>query len=417
LERKGPSVLRCKGFCFFISGQLVTNTGVCMQTVALQWVVYQQTGSAFLMALAYAFQYIPMLLFSPFAGVFTDRFDKRKVLLITQSLQMLQSLLLGVLALAGDIVIWQLLLLQAFLGTVMALDMPLRHAFHVEMVGKDNIIQAVGMNFSVYFLGKIAGSALAGVILTTLPAGMCFLLSGAGFLATLFPLSVIRSYASLIRPRRERVLHEVSEGLRYIFSKRSLFEAVVCMVILSVFTMNLDVIAPVFSEQVFGRGAGGYSVMSTAVGIGSSAASLAYLFAGRALTRRSVLFVSSGALYVFFVCTGFWADFSAALVSLAFIGFFQVLSMIVCNSLVQVHSSDVFRGRTLSVYMLVQNGVPPAGNLLTGLVVQGFGARSVFLLCGAVAVVFLLPVLFAKRRDGGLPPDALAHTDTGAPGT
>jgi len=388
----GLKIFKCKNYNLFQAGQFVTIIGNCMQSVALQWFVYQLTNSSLGLGLLLVFQYTPILIVSPFAGIFVDRFDKKKLLLATQFFQMAQAFLLAFLVISGHVTVESIYLLAAFLGVISAFDMPVRHSFHIDLVGKDTIIEAVGLNWTVYFTAKIIGSALAGSCLVTVGAGICFLLNGIGFSATVISLLIIKTHCKSTRTNHNSVLHEMRMGYQYIRNNRVLSGTIFEMLIVGVFVMNVDVIAPVFAEKVLSQTAGGYSILYSAFSFGSLLGALILLMAGTKLTNTTVLLLSAFLLGSLFVITSFANEYFISIILLAFIGFFQITFMMNANSMIQITTSDEFRGRVLSIYTLVQCGTSPFASLFTGIALERLTPNAVFLWAGTLALIFLMVI-------------------------
>ena len=222
---KSFPALKYKYFRYFLAGQCVSLMGTWMQRTAQQWVFYSITKSAFLLGVLGVFQFTPMLLFSLFAGVFVDRFPKKKLLLITQFLQMMQAFIFAILIWSGNIKYWHVLILAGIYGIVQTFDMPTRQAFFIELVGKDDLISAIGMNSTVVNIARILGPALSGIILLKLGSVFCFLINGVSFIAVLISLISIKSYYASIRKAKCNIIEDITNGLKYIKSQKIIFTA------------------------------------------------------------------------------------------------------------------------------------------------------------------------------------------------
>lgn len=401
MKRRFPA-LQHKNFRYFLSGQCISLVGTWMQRAAQQWVVYDMTHSPFILGLVGVFQFTPMLLLSLFAGVFVDRFPKKKLLLVTQTIQMFQAFILAALLWSGHIQYWHVLIMAGFLGLVNTFDMPTKHTFFIELVeGKEDLVSAIGLNSTIVNLARITGPALGGLFLSYAGAAWCFFVNGLSFIAVIIGLVKIKSKVVHIRAERKDVLYEITDGLKYIFSKKVLSEAVISMLIVGTVAMNSDIIIPVFVKQVLKQEAAAYGIMLSAMGLGSLAGSLIFAVGKRGGFGRGVLVKSAFMLCFFLVATGLMPNYYLALVSLAAVGLFSMIFMATVNSTIQMNASDAYRGRAVSVYTLVFTGTTPIGNFFTGLVNQKFGPGISFISSGVICGILML-LLIVLSRDKGM---------------
>jgi MFS family permease len=384
--------LKHKNFRYFLAGQCVSLMGTWMQRTAQQWVVYQLTKSPFILGLVGVCQFTPMLLFALFAGVLADRFPKKGFLMVTQTVQMIQAFILAALLWSGQVQYWHILILAGFLGLANTFDMPVRQSFYIELVGKDDLVSAIGLNSTVMNVGRITGPAVAGLFLSYFGAPLCFLANGLSFIAVLAGLFHIKSYTVNIREKTNDIIREITDGLRYIFSKRILAEAVSAMLIVGTLAMNSDVIIPVFARVTLQQQASGYSLMLTAMRIGSLIGSLLFASQRECDLVERMLFKSAMMLSLFLIITGLVHNYYLALLSLAGVGFFNIIFMATVNSTIQLNSNDEYRCRTMSVYSLVLTGTSPLGNFFTGFVTEKLGPNISFFSSGffTMALIFIV---------------------------
>jgi len=379
-----------KNFRYFLSGQCISLMGTWIQRTAQQWVVYEITKSAFILGLVGVFQFTPMLLFSLFAGVFVDRFPKKKMLIVTQVLQMIQAFVLAALIWSGNAKYWYILILAGFLGLVQTFDMPIRQSFFIELVGKESLVSAIGLNSTVVNACRIAGPAFAAVFLSYFGSAICFFVNGLSFIAVIIGLLNIKAYSVNIRQKEKNIIYDIKDGLKYVFSSRVLFNAVISMLIVGTIAMNSDVLIPVFAKEVLKQQATGYSFMFSSMGIGSLLGSLIFASSKKGQFGKQMLFKSSIMLAIFSVTTGFSHNYYLSLLNVAGIGFFSMIFMTTVNSTIQLNSSDEYRGRAMSLYTLFLSGSTPIGNLLTGTITQKFGADICFIFNGILTGALIL---------------------------
>ncbi|MFT8315884.1 MAG: MFS transporter [Clostridium sp.] len=393
---KSFPALKYKYFRYFLAGQCVSLMGTWMQRTAQQWVFYSITKSAFLLGVLGVFQFTPMLLFSLFAGVFVDRFPKKKLLLITQFLQMMQAFIFAILIWSGNIKYWHVLILAGIYGIVQTFDMPTRQAFFIELVGKDDLISAIGMNSTVVNIARILGPALSGIILLKLGSVFCFLINGVSFIAVLISLISIKSYYASIRKAKCNIIEDITNGLKYIKSQKIIFTAVMLMLVVGTFAFNNEVIIPVYVKEVLHKSAGAYSTLLTASGVGALIGSVK--FASNTRRKSNIIFISALILSMCLVIQGFVHTYYISIFILAIYGFFNIIFMASVNSTIQINSSDEYRGRAVSVYSLVLVGSTPIGNLFAGTIGEHLGANASFLFCGLVTLILMFFVVFKLKK-------------------
>ncbi|ATW26200.1 MFS transporter [Candidatus Formimonas warabiya] len=396
LGRTFPALTH-KNFRYFWFGQCLSLMGTWMQRTAQQWLVYTITKSAFLLGVLGVAQFGPMLIFSLFAGVFADRYPKKSVLLFTQAALMIQAFILAVLVLSGHIYYWQVLILAAILGLVSTLDMPTRHSFIIELVGRKDLTNALALNSSIVNLARIIGPALAALLMANVGAGFCFFLNGISFIPVLIGLYLIRPQQITIVKRTENMLKSIADGFKYIIRKPVLSCAVLTVLDVGTFAMNTNVLFPVFADQVLHKGVHGYGFLLSAMGIGSLVGALLVATQVRTDPKRRTMFASSLIIAALLIMIFFIHSYFLAVIVIGGIGFFNIIFMNTVNSTLQLNSNDEYRGRTMSFYSLSLGGTTPIGNLFVGGFTQKFGPSVGFLMCGAVTGIFILMIIGRTR--------------------
>lgn len=389
--------LQYRNFRLFLFGQSVSLVGTWMQRTAEYWLIYELTGSPFLVGLLGVFQYTPMLLFSLFAGVFADRFHKRDLLIFTQFIQMVESFILAGLWWSGNLVYWHIFLMGSILGLAQAFDNPTRQSFFIDLVGKKALSCAIGMNSTIVNLAKIAGPGIGGVFIYYFGAGACFFVNGLSFLAVIISLIKISVVNDYVRAKGKNIYNEIFDGLSYIYNNKTLFKVFLIMFVVCVIAQNSMVIIPIFAKDVLQSSVDGYSFLLMAMGLGSLVGSL--FFAGKKIggDEGRTLFKYALLLSGFLALTGLGRSFWQAGACLFGFGFFNMLFMATANSTIQLNSTNEYRGRTMSVYSLVFIGTTPLGNFLAGLATDNYGAAVTFLSCGLLTAVCIV-LLFTHHR-------------------
>lgn len=368
-----------------------------MQNIGQAWLVLQLTDSAYKLGIVSALQFVPVLLLSVFAGPFVDRFPKRKVLLFTQTSLMVLALALALLTYFNVVQYWHILVLAFLLGLINTLDNPTRQSFIIELVGKEDLMNGIALNSSVFNLARILGPAVAGLLIGVIGIAPCFFVNAASFLAVIAGLWLIRVPDRVTKSERN-VLQETLEGLRYIRSKRLILLPLVLLGLISAFVMNFNVLIPVFAKQELGGEAVDYGLLMTAMGVGSFIAALNLAARSKAGPRMKVVLWGAIGMSLIELILGFEKQYLLAAVTLLAEGFFSITTTATINTTVQLNSDDAVRGRVMSVYSLVFGGVTPIGSLFAGSVSQALGAGRTFIISGVIGVLSVAVVAALYRR-------------------
>ncbi|HEY4588399.1 MAG TPA: MFS transporter [Thermoanaerobaculia bacterium] len=384
--------LEHRNYRLFFSGQSISLIGTWMTRIAASWLVYRLTGSALLLGLVGFAGQIPSFLLAPFAGVLVDRWNRHRLLVITQVLAMLQSAGLAVLTLAGIINIWHVLALSLFQGVINAFDMPGRQAFVIEMVERrEDLPNAIALNSSMVNAARLVGPSIGGVIIAAVGEGWCFALDAVSYLAVIASLLLMRLGPETRRVRKEsKVLHELREGWRYVAGSAPIRSILLLLALVSLVGMPYTVLMPVFASTVLHGGPHTLGFMMAAVGVGalSGAVFLAnrrtVLGLGKIIPMMSALF---GAGLIGFSLSRVLA---LSLVLLLFTGIGFMVQMAASNTLLQTLVEDDKRGRVMSFYTMAIMGVTPFGSLLAGGLAHRVGAPSTLLFGGIGCILAAL---------------------------
>jgi MFS family permease len=391
--------LRSRNYRLFFFGQLVSMIGTWMQTVALGWLVYSITGSPTQIGLITAVQFVPTLVASMPGGLIADRFDKRKVLVWTQTAFALQAALLAGLALAGLATLPVLYALALVQGAITTVDNPTRQAFVTEMVGRGDLANAVALNSAMFNMARILGPAIGGLLIEAVGTTTCFVLNAVSFLAVIAGLLAMRSADLQRSAPAPRAPRQLRDGLRYIWEEPTL-RLVLCMVaLIGTFAMNFQVVLPVVAKQVFGGTAGTYGLLSAFIGIGSLLGAL--MAASRARPTIRLLAISSLAFGVTMLADAVAATLALEMAALVLTGMASITFMASANATLQLTSRPEMRGRVMAVYMLLFLGSTPIGGPLVGWISAQWGARWSLAVGGVAcigAAALTVPRLRRARR-------------------
>ncbi|MFI0470979.1 MFS transporter [Saccharopolyspora sp. 5N102] len=399
--------LRERNYRYYASGQVVSLTGTWMQRAAQDWLVLELSGgSPAALGVAVALQFAPTLLLTLWAGVIADRFDKRRMLVATQSALGACGLVLGLLDVTGVVLLWHVYLLCFVLGCFAAVDAPVRQSFVVEMVGAQQLTNAVALNSMTFNLARIVGPAIAGVLITAIGTGWVFLLNGLSSVAVVAGLALMDASA-LHRakpPPKER--GQLRAGLRYVRGRPDLLVVMVLVFFVGTFGMNFESSFAVIARNVFGREADGYGLLITMLAVGTlTGASLAARRSGRGVPRLRLMLLGAGVFGVLEAVAALMPTYELFAASLVPVGIAVMTFTTSANATVQLAVEPTMRGRVMGLYMLLFLGGKPLGGLASGWVAEVLGPRWPILLGGLASLAAALGgvAVLAWRRRTGLP--------------
>jgi MFS family permease len=401
--RTRTRAFRHPSFRRFWTAQLFSLAGTWMQSVAQGWLMHRLTGSALMLGLLGFAQFLPVMLLSLWAGVAIDRFDKRRILTITQTLAMLQAIVLATVVTSGIVTPWMLIALAFFQGAVNAFDMPGRQSFVVEMVGKDDLPNAIALNSTAFNTARVLGPALAGVLLATAGEAACFWANAATFLPVVVVLARLDLPRRVAEPGGGSVLASLTGGVRYALATRPLRNLLLLLGVTAGFGFQYMVLLPVYARDILRAGPEAYGLMVSAFGLGSL---LSALWMTRRLDRwtlRRNLLV--GLTIAGCGMAGFaWSRHLPLTLAMGFAaGFGLILYVASINMLLQLTTEDRYRGRVMSLYTFMFIGTAPLGSLAAGELAHLVNApvattfSAAVLLAGAVWVAYRLRVLAARE--------------------
>jgi MFS family permease len=387
-KRTVLKALEYRNFRLFFFGQSISLIGTWMQQVAMIWLVYRLSNSAFLLGLVGFCSQVPILLFSAVAGVFTDRWNLRRTIILTQSLAMLQAAILVVLTLTGVVAVWQVILLSILLGLVNALDMPARQAFLIQMVeDRENLTGAIGLNSSMFNGARLIGPAIAGFLIAAAGEWLCFLLNSLSYVAVLMALLAIRVAPPTPARPAQHVLYELKEGFLYAFGFPPIRLLLLLLTVVSLAAMPLVVLMPVFATQVLQGGPGTLGLLTAAMGTGALAGALLFASRKTVLGLGRQIAWASGAFGLGVIAFSLSSVLGISLALLTMTGFAMMMETAATNTILQTIVEEDKRGRVMSFYSTAFVGMAPVGSLLAGSLATRIGAVHTVQLAGAVCVV------------------------------
>lgn len=389
------SAMRHRNYRLFFFGQMILQVGTWMQTTAQAWLILELTHSAVLLGLVGVLQFLPLMVFSLFGGVLADRVPKRRLLLVAQSVALLQATTMWLLVVTGRIQIWQIMLLAALLGITNALDTPTRQAFVGDMVGREDLPNAIALNSSLVNIARVLGPGLGGVLIAWLGVAPLFLLNAISFSAVIIGLIMIDQRTLHVLPVRQTenkkpsTFQSLREGLHYVWHMPTVLLVIGVVGMIALFGINFNVMLPLFATDVFHAGPVGFGLISSAYGLGALFSALWVAWGNHKPSIRSLL-IAAFVFCVFESAKALSPFYILSFLLIASVGFAQIVMTATTNTTIQTVTPNALRGRVISVYVLVYAGGMPMGNLLAGGLTTLFSAQIAFLVGGIMSLVAVI---------------------------
>ena len=388
--------LRSRNYRLFFFGQVVSLVGTWITTTATNWLIYRLTGSALMLGtVGFAGQF-PAFLFGPVAGIFVDRWDRHRILVVTQTLSMLQSFALAALVLSGHITIEWILVLSVFQGLVNSFDMPARQSFLLTMIEhKEDLPNAIALNSSMVNLARLIGPSVAGVVIALTGEGWCFLIDGISYLGVIGGLLMMRIVRRESAPaKRGSALRQFTEGFKYAFGFRPIRSIMLLLALVSLVGVPYSVLMPVFAKTVFQGGPRTLGLLMTSSGSGALLGALWLAQRKSVIGLGRVIPIAGSMFGLGLIAFSFTHVLWLAIPCLVVAGFGFVVQMAASNTVIQTIVDDEKRGRVMSFYMMAFLGTAPFGSLMAGWLSSRIGAAETLLLGGSCCIVGAL--LFAR---------------------
>lgn len=374
-----------RNFQLFFSGQLISLTGTWMQTVAQSWLVYKMTGSSLLLGSVGFASQIPVFLVAPLGGTTADRMNRQRVVIATQTASMILAFVLAALTLTHTVKVWHIFVLAALLGVVNAFDIPGRQSFLVDMVGRDDLMNAIALNSSMFNGARVVGPAIAGILVAKIGEGWCFFVNGVSYIAVIIGL-LLMNVDCPRRSKSDSPLDDIIEGFRWVSHTGPIRALLLLLGVVSLVGMPYTVLMPIFADRILHGGAKGLGILMGFTGIGA-------LFGALTLAMRSG--VKGLGRLVSICCAGFGISLIAFSFSKIFwlsavllipVGFTIMLQMACSNTLIQAMVPDALRGRVMALYSMMFMGMAPFGALLGGAIADRVGAPIAVAAGGAASI-------------------------------
>jgi MFS family permease len=396
------SSLRIRNYRIYLIGQSISLCGTWMQRIAQAWLVLELTGSGTAVGAVTALQYVPIMLLAPWGGVIADRYDKRRILYVTQTVIAISAVVLGVLVLTDVIELWMVYLSALTLGLSSAFDTPTRQTFVLEMVGRDNVTNAVSLHSTLVNAARVVGPAIAGLIIVFIGIGWCFVIDGISYLGLVIALLLMNPGELHLEETPTRTPNQLVEGLRYVMATPAVRTPLILLAVAGLFAYEYQVILPLFARFTFGGDARTFSWLTSAMGVGAVAGGLAVASRANrppvALARTGLVF---GGLQLL---TSLTPSLPLALAGLAVLGAASVSFIAIGNSTLQLTAAPGMRGRVMGLYVVAFLGTTPLGGPLMGWIGEHLGPRLALAGGGLAVLIASTLALPGLREMGGTSP-------------
>jgi MFS family permease len=386
--------LKHRNFRLFFGGQFISLTGTWMQSVAQSWLVYRLTGSVVLLGFISFASQIPVFLLAPVGGAVADRNNRRKILIFTQTCAMIFAFILAILTLTGTIQVWHLFVIAACFGLANAFDIPTRQSFVVDMVGKEDLLNAIALNSSMFNGARIVGPAIAGILVAAVGEGWCFFLNALSYVAVIAGF-LMMNVQTKIRPKNGSTLSNIAEGFGFVVKTPPIRALLLLLGLVSLMGMPYAVLMPIFADQILGGGSSTLGFLMGASGTGA-------LIAALVLASRKSVFglgrwvaIASASFGVVLILFSFSKTFWLSAILLVPVGFSMMTQMSSSNTLIQAMVPDELRGRVMSVYSMMFMGMAPLGAIMAGSLASAIGAPNTVALGGLICI--LGAIIFGLR--------------------
>jgi MFS family permease len=396
--------LKHRNFQLFIIGQLISLIGTWMQTTAQQWLVYKLTGSVALLGVFGFASQVPMLLLAWMGGYVGDRYNRHRGVIVTQSCSMVLAFVLAALTLTHTIREWHLIFIAFLVGIVNAFDVPIRQAFFVHMVGKEDLPNAIALNSSIFNGARVVGPAIAGFAIVLVGEGWCFFLNGVSFIAVLVALLMMRIEPRKSRPKDQSPLRSFVQGFQFAMKDVPIRSALLMLSLLSLFGLQYAVFLPIYAHDILHGGAKALGLLMSAAGVGAVLGALQFAarthYKGLAKWIATTCTTCAIGLIVMSHATSFWLCAAVLFV----VGFAATSQMAATNTIIQERVPEELRSRLMAVYATMFMGVQPIGALLAGGIAKRIGTPDALLLLGSIvlagciAFIYFVATKFTKSE-------------------
>jgi MFS family permease len=389
-RRAGMGALRHHNYRLYFIGQIISTVGTWMQSVAMPWLALTLTHDAFHVGLVIATQFTPMLVAGQFGGLLADRFPKRRILVSTQLVSILPALVMFFLTSQHLAQYWMVLAAALAVGSINVVDVPCRQAFAIEMVGREDLLNAIALNSTIFNASAVIGPSIAGVIIGLAGVPLCFLINAISYIASVTTLLLMVNLPALLKTSQQAsVLERIKEGLDYARHDALVGTLLLNVAVFSLFAMNRFTLLPIFADQVLHVGPTGFGFLTASQGIGALVGALSLAVLQRRLASGNVQFLIGVAWSTFLVGFSLSRSFPLSVLLLMLAGYCQIAFVATTNSRIQAATPDHLRGRVMALYAQALMGVGPVGSFQAGALAHFFGAPFAMALGAVVSALFV----------------------------
>jgi MFS family permease len=396
--------LKYKNFRLFVEGQSLSLIGTWLQMVALTWLVYKMTNSALMLGIVGFAGQLPIFIIGPFAGVLADRWNRHRMLLITQSLALVQALLLTTLVFLNVIQIWQIITLSIILGIINAIDMPIRQAFVFDMIEdhKEDVGNAIALNSSMVNVARLGGPAIAGIIIATVGEGWCFLINSISFVAVIVSLLKMDIRLKPKSVKEFKIFEELKEGFQYSYNFEPIKILIFLLAAVSLVSTSVTLLAPIFAKKYLHGSADIYGFLIGAYGLGALVGAIYLLNKKNVLGLGNIITIAVAGFGISIILFGFSRSFILSMILMLLAGTGMILHIASTNTLLQTISEENKRGRVMGFYGVAFRGMSPFGSLIAGSLGSTIGSPATLAISGIVcitgAVIFKLKLPGIRQK-------------------
>lgn len=397
-----------RNFRILFAANFVSNIGTWAQGVAQAWLILELTDSGAYLGIVTALQFVPTLFFGVSGGKIADKFNKRKVLLLTNLTGAISALSVGTLVLSAQIQIWHVMFFAFLLGMGNAIDAPTRQSFNIEVVGKADLPNAVGLNSTNFNIGRLIGPGLSGVLIAAYGTGFSFILNGVSYLGVMVALLNIREHELFIE-KHERSSTKIREALKYVMARPDILAVMITVFFATSFGLNFNIFNTMMATSVFDKSAAEYGLLGSVLAIGSLTGAVV---SARLEKKRDPRFVMRGAMLfsLVLITASISPTYLIYAILLPIIGFIALMTFIASNTMVQLRTDSAIRGRVMGIYLTVFLGGTPIVSPMIGWMTEALGTRITIAICGAIAFI-AAAITYMKFKDKGEAPESLLVSD------
>ena len=399
---------RHRNFKILFSANFLSNIGTWAQGVAQAWLILELTDSGTYLGIVTSLQFAPILFFSISGGKIADKFNKRKVLMLTNLTAGISALSVATLVLTENIKIWHVMFFAFMLGMGNAIDAPVRQSFNVEVVGKQDLPNAVGLNSTNFNVGRLIGPGLSGLLIAAYGTGVSFLFNGISYLFVILALISIRENELFIEPKKSSST-KIREAMEYVAARPDILAVMITVFFATSFGLNFNIFNTMMATQVFDKGAAEYGALGSILAVGSLTGAI---ISARLEKKRGPRFVMIGSMIfsAILIISAFAPTYLVYSILLPMIGCVALLTFIAANTMVQLRTDSQIRGRVMGIYLTVFLGGTPIVSPFIGIMTQEVGTRPTVAICGLISLLAAIAT-FAKFKDKGQEPDSFAIAD------